>query len=243
MDGVSLCARYSFGPNRLHYCGPDASGEVLAYLKAGVADPGLEKLLSEFQTLYPYLKLIAQANNIADPFNPKVVEAYWIGNSLLERVSRQEFYNHLVFSQRLKHRLGAKEFRRLEDKIARYALPHHSFHVFNIWQRTGHLKRLHTLESMDACRISWGKVLSVDGPKITVSRRPIVYSEGKLFLAQSQHAEVTRQLEAAFDIEQLRPGAIISMHWNAPCEVISQAQAQALERYTLISLAFANQTL
>ena len=80
VDGIARCTRYAFGPNRLHLCGPDANKEVLAYLKEGVSDPGLENLLRRFSTLYPYLQHIAQANHIADPCDERVVEAYWIGN-------------------------------------------------------------------------------------------------------------------------------------------------------------------
>lgn len=243
MDGVAICSRYSFGPNRLHFCGPDASAEVLAYLKNGAADAGLAALLKKFATLYPYLELIASASGIPDPFNAKVAEAYWLGNELLNAVDRQKFYNHLVEAQGIKKRISIRAFRRLEGKIAQYAVPHHSFHVLNIWQRTGHVEKLHTLESMDACRVSWGKVVAVSGPTITVERRPIVYQEGKLALALEEQQKVTRQLDALFEIEQLRPGEIISMHWDAPCEVITETQARQLEQYTLQSLAFANQTI
>lgn len=243
MDGVSLCARYSFGPNRLHYCGPDASAEVLAYIKNGASDLGLSALLAKFGTLYPYLRLIASANGITDPFDKRVVEAYWLGNPLLQNVNRQKFYNHLVDGQKLKRRISLKEFHRLEDKIAQHALPHHSFHVLNIWKRTGHTERLHTLDSMDACRVSAGVVVAVDGPKITVKRRPIAYQDGKLYLGRPEGAQATRHLEANFDIEQLQPGALISMHWSQPCEVITEKQARELEKYTLQSIAFANQTI
>jgi len=243
MDGVALCSRYSFGPNRLHYCGPDASAEVLAYIKNGASDLGLEALLAKFGTLYPYLQLIAESNGIADPFDKRVVEAYWLGNPLLQKVSRQEFYEHLIDKQEIKKRQGPKVFRWLEKKITQHALPHHSFHVLNIWKRTGNVERLHTLESMDACRVSAGEVLAVDGPKITVKRRPIVYQGGKLSLGKPEGAQATRHLEANFDIEQLQPGVIISMHWGQPCEVITKKQAEELEKYTLQSIAFANQTI
>lgn len=243
MDGVTRCSRYSFGPNRLHYCGPDASSEILAYLQTGVADPALSALLAKFGTLYPYLRLIAEANGITDPFDDRVVSAYWLGNSFLEQVSRQKFYEHLLEVQEIKKREGAKAFSWLEKKIAQHALPHHSFHVLNIWKRTGHAERLQTLQTMDACRVSWGKVLSVAGPKITVRRRPLLYTKGRLQLAEERESFVTRELQASFEIEQLQPGVLISIHWDAPCEVISRSQARLLEKYTLQSVVFANQTI
>jgi hypothetical protein len=243
ISGILRCSRYAFGPNRLHYCGPDANAEILAYINNGVTDPGLEKLLSQFKTLYPYLRLIAEASGIAEAFDERVVEAYWVGNSLLENVSRKHFYRHLIDKQQLKKRLGSKDFHWLERKIAQYALPHHSFHVLNIWMRTGHLERLHILESMDACRVSWGRVVEVDGPNITVETPVLVYVNGKLALSEPVKKKLVRRLESTTDIEQLKVGEIITIHWDVPCEVITPAQLQQLKKYTLKSIALANQTI
>ncbi|MDO8560500.1 MAG: DUF6390 family protein [bacterium] len=243
MDGVLRCSRYSFGPNRLHYCGPDQNREMLAYLEEGVSDAGLTGILKKFATLYPYLQHIAAANRIVDPFDERVVEAYWIGNDLLERVSPQSLYTHLRDTLQLKDRLGSVEFDRLTEKIRAGALPHHSFHVLDIWLRTGHVERTHTVESMDACRIGWGTVVTVQGPAITVETEPVVLRDGKLELGAPVQRTVTRALETAGDLEQLQPGDLITMHWGVPCEVVTSAQAAALRRYTVRHLQLANLTL
>jgi hypothetical protein len=60
MDGVLRCSRYAFGPNRLHFCGPDANREIWDYVNEGFTDFGLQKLLRGFETLYPYLDRIAR---------------------------------------------------------------------------------------------------------------------------------------------------------------------------------------
>ncbi|KPJ84999.1 hypothetical protein AMJ57_04665, partial [Parcubacteria bacterium SG8_24] len=182
MDGILRCSRYAFGPNRLHYCGPDANSEILAYLRQGESDPGLESLLSMFRTMYPYLQLIAEANGLADPFDEQVVEAYWIGNRLLEAVGRKPFYRHLSETLGMRRRIGGRAFNLVTDKLAAGALPHHSFHVFDIWKRTGNTETEHTLESMDSCRISWGRVTAVDGPSVTLLSEPLLLREGKLTL-------------------------------------------------------------
>ncbi len=238
-DGVARCARYAFGPNKLHLCGPDANQEVLAYLKEGVADPGLESLLKRFSTLYPYLLHIARANNIADPFNERVVEAYWIGNELLETIPLQVFYRHLVESLRLKARGPKVRFSQLEAKLPRGARMHHSFHVLNIYERTGHDRSLHTLESMDACRVSWGRVQNVDGSKIVVWRKPLKFEIDKITLGQEELFSVTRRLEDDF-MENPAVGDIITIHWNVPCEIIDQNNVRWLEKYTRQHIALAN---
>jgi len=243
LDGVLRCSRYSFSPNRLHYCGPDANRELTAYLDEGVSDAGLRLLLSQFATLYPYLKLIAESNRIRDPFDARVVEAYWLGNALLDAVDTRRFHRHLIEAHGTKRKIGATAFGYLERKIGRGALPHHSFHVLNVWRRTGNEDVPHTLESMDACRVSSGRVLETNGPRIVAAIEPILYADKRLYLGAPVRTTLARRLESEYDIEQLQPGNLISVHWGVPCEVITEAQAENLRRFTLTSLTFANETL
>jgi hypothetical protein len=225
----------------MHYCGPDANREVFAYIKNSVSDFGLAEMLQKFQTMYPYLKQIALSNKIKDPFDDKAVEAYWIGNELLESVEKSSFYRHMVDDHHLKKRIDLKSFSRLKEKISQGALPHHSFHVMNVWKRTGHVVKAHTIESIDACRVSWGKIKSVHGPKIKLKTQPVISSDNKLVLGKPIEKTIIRSLEADIDIDQLQPGDVISIHWNVPCEILSQKQVKNLKKYTLLSINFANQ--
>lgn len=243
MDGLLRCGRYAFGPNRLHYCGPDANQEIFSYLDHEVADVGLAQLLKGFQTMYPYLRLIADANHIPDAFDNRVVEAYWIGNELLDHVQVQKFYTHLRDEQRLGQRMGWETVNVLADKVVQGAVPHHSFHVLEVWRRTGHQGKEITLESMDSCRISWGKVTKVDGPNIHADVEPLVIMNGQLALGATVNKKITRSLGAELDIESLQPSQIITIHWGVPCEVVTPAQAAELKRRTLSHINFANETL
>jgi hypothetical protein len=53
IDGILRCSRYSFGPNRLHYCGPDQNVELRALIEAGEmakdSGLGLTSLLKHFK--------------------------------------------------------------------------------------------------------------------------------------------------------------------------------------------------
>jgi hypothetical protein len=282
-DGVSQCARYAFGPNRLHMCGPDANREVLAYLNEGskrsekqtallradetgepmrrapaspgFADGGLSHLLTQFKTLYPYLETIAHANKIEDIFDARVVEAYWLGNELLDSIQPKTFYRHLTENLQLKKHLKPAEFNTLTTKLSApfsvnfsgfqrraYARAHHNFHVMNVWKRTGHVQEEHTLESMDQCRISWGKVTAVEGPFISVERQPLALN-GKLALGSPIQTKITRRLEDSSLMEDVAIGDVISIHWSMPCEILNPIQLTNLKRYTRQAIALANQTL
>lgn len=243
MDGLTRCTRYAFAPNRLHLCGPDKSSEIYAYLSEGEKDLGLKLLLAQFKTMYPYLRQIALSNKIKDPLNEKVVEAYWIGNKLLENIPTSAFWRHTTKDQMFHKRLDVKSFRILESKIGQNALMHHSFHVLNIMKRTGYSEREHTVESMDACRISWGKVKSVIGPFIDIEYSPLILKNNKIIFGSLITKRIARNLGDDGTFDNLKTGDTISMHWDWPCEIITPAQAKRLEYYTKLSINLANQTL
>ncbi|MFA5830794.1 MAG: DUF6390 family protein [Candidatus Paceibacterota bacterium] len=243
MDGILRCSRYAFGPNRLHYCGPDKNREIFSHISEKEEGEGLSELLSQFETMYPYLRHIAEANKIKDPLDDKVVEAYWIGNALLDRIPKQKLYEHLRDGLQLKNKLGAKSFELVAEKIGQGALPHHSFHVLDIWKRTGHSLREHSLENISECLVSVGAVMSVSGPFIIVKTEPLLYENGKLFLGLATEKKLLRRLESDYDIEQLKKGDLVSIHWSVICEKITKRQAENLKRYTQHHIDIANQTI
>lgn len=243
MEGILRCSRYSFGPNRLHYCGPDQNTELRAQIEAADSNPSLAKILREFKTLYPYLNLIARANHILDPFDSRVVEAYWLGNELLENVGQQRLYNFLVDDLAIKKKAESREVEWLEKKISEGAAPHHSFHVLNLWRQTSGEKLAQEFGSLDECRVAAGEILAANGPEIVVKTEPLVYLGSKISLGEPIEKTLARKLEAEYDIEQLVPGQTISFHWSVPCEVLTKEQAINLRKYTLQNIKFANLTL
>ncbi|RJO59002.1 hypothetical protein C4546_04195 [Candidatus Parcubacteria bacterium] len=224
-------------------CGPEANREVFAYLKEGTTDAGLTHILQKFQTLFPYLRSIARANHIRDPFDDRVVEAYWLGNSLLESVPNQDFYKHLRDNLELKKKSNPKNFDELIQKLPQGARMHHSFHVFNVYKRTGHLEVLHTLESMDACRVSWGRVEKIDGPKVILKRKPLKLLNQKLVLAEPEAFTLHRRLEADNTFDELKAGDLVTLHWYQACEIVQPENIKWLEFYTHKHLELANRTL
>ena len=108
-------------------------------------DPGLVLILQKFQAAYPYLKLIANSNNILDPFDTRVVEAYWLGNELLDQVDLTQFCNSL--RDRFAKQLNPKTLGYLLSKPPLGARPHHSFHISDVHSRTGTLD--HSLDTME----------------------------------------------------------------------------------------------
>jgi len=234
-QGLILCSRYAFGPNSLHYCGPERQGDILGYVQSEEADRGLAELLNRFETLYPYLVLIASENHLKDPFDRRVVEAYWLGNSLLHRVSGKALVTHVADTLGVKKKIEKKKFSPMMDDVVN-GVPQHNFHVLNIFIRTGHHAAPHTITTMDNCRISWGRVIGV-GKHYIVETQPLVYLGGRLVLGMLEKKVVTSVA--------VKPkiGDWVSIHWRYMCAILSMRQLAFLTKYTDLALSTANRTV
>ncbi|MFA6593955.1 MAG: DUF6390 family protein [Candidatus Buchananbacteria bacterium] len=245
-DGMILAARYAFMPNKLRYCGGDRNSQLFSYVSAGFSDGGLGELLEEFDTMFPYVSFIAHANKIADPFDYRVVEAYWIGNDLLDRIDFNAFYRYMVDIQRLPKSYKPELAEKIYGKIPLGAKPHHSWHVFNIPKRMGPNALEYTIATMDDCRISWAKVLKSDPvadgllKKIKVECRPLQYLNNQLILGEPQEKEVWFEYGNKSFTGPLQAGDLITLHWNWACDRISEEQKNNLEKWTRHNLKLAN---
>jgi hypothetical protein len=239
LAGQLRFVHYAFMPNRLQYCGGDDNRTLLEYGTAQVVDAGLTPLLRRFTGALPYLRLIAQTNGIADPFDARVVEAYWIGNELLEQVEVRQLYDSLAerFGKQLEGR--AREW--VLGKAPAGARPHHNFHVFDIHSRVGEVE--HSLATMDQCRISAGRVLAIEGAELVIERQPIILLDGKLALGAAQRERVIRQVDSRGFADTATVGDWVALHWGWVCEVITPRQQANLAHYTRYHLALANQTI
>jgi len=231
--------RYAFMPNHLGYCGGNENEILFEHATDGRPDPGLTPLLVKFTGALPYLRTIAAANGIGDPFDPRVVEAYWIGNELLEGVDAGDLYRSL--EERFGRHLPAKVRDQVLRKPPAGAKPYHLFHVLDVYR---HLEPDSVgMAAMESCRISWGRVRAMDGAALTVDRRPLVLVDGKLSLGEARAERVLRAFEGRGFAGDVSPGDWVSIHWGWVCETLDARRLANLQRASATHLALANQTL
>jgi hypothetical protein len=243
-SGPVLFARYAFGPNRLGYCGPDAVEELFAEGTTGGDDRALRELARSFEGAWPYLELIARANGLGDPLDRRVVEAYWLGSSLLDAVRPDLFGASLT--SRFRPRLRPDGWRWLAGKPEVGAVPVHAFHVLDVFPRVGLLRTGsvdRALEVMDSCRIRWGRVLERDGEWLVVTVIPLVMADGRLELGPARPERVQAWRDGAAFVDGVEPGDVISIHWSWACDRLSGRQLDRLVTWTSREIAIANLTI
>jgi hypothetical protein len=240
-SGPTLFVRYAFPPNSHGYCGPGDSQSFLEYGVTGAVDPGFRLLAQAFAGAWPYLELIAGATGIEDPLDRRVVEAYWVGNPLLDRVGTTNIGNSM--DDRFRFRAGPR-FSNLAEGVVAGGVPHHSFHVFCIYPWIGLLGEdrhaEHALMVLDRCRIRWGRVAALEGDRAVVESQPLQWDGRHLTLGEPAPETVVRSVDGVGLGPRLEVGDWVSMHWEWVCDRLDPRTLAALKHYTAQHLALVN---
>ena len=235
MDGAALCARFSLATNRLEFCGPsDAAPVLYRAVTDGIDLAAARGFLSRFEALYPYLEAIGAKHGL-DPFDERVVEAYWIGNELLERFDAPDFRDLL---ERLRRRgLPRSTAERLAARLPDRPIPHHTFHVtfVGVGEVTGHVET--TLPNMERCRPALARVLHVGPETLEAGIAPLVHESGRLALGPEAPVELRYDPRI---VPGVRPGDRVVVHWGLPALILDSRRASALAQWTGRSLDATN---
>ena len=208
------------------------------------AEAQIARHARQFEGAWAYLELIAEAARLGDPLDPRVVEAYWIGNDLLDLI------DDLDTADRLRERLPPQSGASWGPGSA-----HHGYHVFEVYPWCGLLQRAGAdsgaaataLRVLDQCRIRWGTVISIGASRINVLCRPLERREGMVLLGDATEQSATLEhdgttLLTRADGAPAGPavGDEIAMHWDWVCDVLTREQVTALQTYTEEQLARVN---
>ena len=243
-SGAVLFARFAYPPNELGYCGPNDSAALLQYGASGEVDRGLAQLARGFGGAWPYLEFIAGRNGIADPLDRRVVEAYWLGNELLDSdpTAPEAFGAHVL--ERFRRRAG-QGWSLIAQAVPVGAVPNHAFHVFSVYPWVGLLGSggEHPLHVLDRCRIRWGKVAAVEGDSVVVLSRPLTWDGRRLALGPYRAETVTRGMGGTALAGDLEAGNAVALHWGWICSRLSRRQLANLRRNVEAQIAIANRRL
>ncbi len=230
--GALLFARYAFPPNALGLCGVDTPRTLLEYGDARESDGGLRALARTFDGAWPYLELIAAANGIDDPLDARVVEAYWLGNGLLDRVRPHALVRHV--DERFRGRVG-RAGGHVAGVVAAGAVPHHSFHVLAVYPWLGLLRTGivdEPLRVLDRCRVASAVVESVADETASVRLRPLVWHDGLLGLGPPESRTVRWRIDGRSFVARPKPGDLLSLHWDVVCDRLAPDAARRLVAVT-----------
>ncbi len=236
-DGLFRACKYSFVTNRLDYCGECNSYKLFQSFIGGPTEEKAEKikrLFPSFRGLYAYLELIAECNG-RDPLDGEVVEAYWLGNKLLDGVPLDALKKMVAGKLGAPGLLPRKIAEGKASELSGGVSPHHSLHVLHVNFMTGKVEPI--LPNLDKCLIQWGKVREADGQKLLVDGSELVVGETGFELRKRE-----KSVAEGF-CSGVGRGELVSIHWDFAVERISGKQAGVLERFTRKNMDFVNSVM
>jgi len=235
MEGLNLIACYCFPPNLKKYCGPESPERIFKFMTGEFTnEPNVKNAFLRFEVMYPYLQLIAKANN-KSAFDFEVAQAYWEGNELLENVSLND-WKETAAEIGKSSKWPEKIIEKYAERISESFLPHHSFHVLNSFTLT--IKEPEVmLERINNCLISWGRVLNAGEKELIVEKKPVVLEPGGTF--NFGQATVESVQNTAFGsskrIVECVKGDWVSMHWGFACRKLEIEELENLEKFTCLN--------
>jgi len=236
MSGLKLAALYGLIPNTLGFCGPQKLKQqkiLKNFLLNKASSNQARNILKQFEAASAYYRLIAKSNQIKNIFDARVVEAYWIGNNLLDKVKIKDL-RQLIAKQFSRPGLLSKdEAARKAQKIPVNSKPHHSFHVMVLGSITGRVDFNKKTELKDTCRVGWGRVekkLKAKNKKlkIVVNFQPLTgINKIKIGAPKEKILIWDKKL-----LPELKEGNWISFHWDHALQILTPENIANLKKYT-----------
>ena len=147
---------------------------------------------------------------------------------------------------RFRPRLGKPAWKWLLASAPSGAKPVHAFHVLDVFPKVGLMRAEQAdrvLETMDSCRIRWGRVQDRVGDTLVVNAVPLVLIDGKLSLGPPRIEQVTGWRDGHGFLGEVCPGDVVSIHWGWACDVLGREQVARLIGWTQRQLSIANETM
>ena len=226
MDGIELASRFSYITNTLRYCGPEEAAKAfLAYIEHKKEPEAVRTAIAKFEGLPPYLRILGKRAG-KDFLDYDVVEAYWIGNELLEQCTDDDCREAIteLMKRGLPEYLGKKLIAELPPGFTL----HHNFNVFyvGVGNTSGKVKT--TLQNRDNCRISWGKVVETSLNTLYVETQPLLWRDG-FFLGDTETKTAVFLKEM---LPEIKTGDVVALHWGFAPVILNEEQLSHLQKYT-----------
>ncbi len=229
IDEIELAARYSLVPNSFGYCGGNDFVKVFKrYLEGRANRNEIIFELKKFKGLYSYLKAIARVNK-RNPFDRHVIEAFWIGNSLLKNVTAKDIKRLILEDFHKKAGMGEERAIRAANNLPKGILLHHNFNSLYLHFVGNEVAR--TTKNFDKCRIGWGTVISIGKQYCVLEYRPLKKGRN-YFLGKPVKRRFNRYVSGILLESDLDIGDIVSTHWGAV--------VQRLNKQDLFKLIYSN---
>lgn len=208
IEGIKLAATFSWDCQRAKEL--KINQELSNFLKDSQDTKEIQKLLKQLGSYYGYFRL--SITYALDPFDPKVVRAYWLGNDFLAKFFQQEGFT--------------------------VNFPYHNLHVLAQF-KPNHLNQslaAKFLGSMIKCTIQSGLVIGIKKSDYLVETRPIKWQKNQgFYFGGKEKRNIKKGLLMKNLLGQAIAGDNIVFHFGSARLKIDAETKNQLEKYTKLT--------
>ena len=222
---LKLASLFSYSPNHKGYCGRSSAGHVFfRCIRDGICDD-VSQELTHFIVLYPYLKTISTAFRLS-AFDYKVIEAYWMGNELLENVPMSAYKT--LLNEFKKQGVPSWLTDSLQKKQPKKFIPNHLFQVLHVGvgQASGSVP--FDLQSINSCMIRWGEVRANLNGRIEIILTKLTKIKDRYKLTSVKEQMSTE----ACPFFSPKVGDTVAIHWGHVVKRLTKQEAKNLMYWT-----------
>jgi len=226
MTNYELDARFVYGPRHSHFP-PKELKVVEKILRSGITakeEPRIRELMSHFPHLNAFQNALGNLYGV-DAFDPRIQEAYWIGNGFLEESGRNA--GRALFNSYKKEYLPKEYLKEIEKVSEEGVILHHNFQVTKIAViDSGGLEK--SLDAVNNCMIRSARVTEVSNDTVDVSALKLCKSERGYEM--KKHDMVVGYDRSLVGV--LNTGNHVALHWGHVSMCISESQNSELNYWT-----------
>jgi len=225
MTGIQLAARYALMPNKLSFSKAEDIDRVLFDYCCGKGDEKhVQRILRSSSGYANFMNIIA-ARSGKKVDSPEVIEAYWVGNSLLDALTADDL-REMIRSKVAG--LDPKVAEELIEKIPDGVVPHHSFHVLHIHAMTGNQIMY---GKVNLCTVQSGIVREIQEDHLMIDQEPLDVESATLGPVERVQVKYDKEF-----LPNVQVGGIVALHWEMAIDLLTPKQAASLKKYTLQNL-------
>lgn len=222
MSKYELDARFVYGPKHSHFP-PEKLAVVTNTLRRVITSHQESSEVREVLDQFPHLKAFQGAlGEIAgfDPYDPKIQEAYWIGNDVLGGINRTKAQEVLLEFYK-KSGLPQDYMNELERALEKPVILHHNFQVAKIAVLdSGGLGN--NLDPVNNCMIRSAEILAVLDDKVKVNAEKLLKKQNDYTIEKKD--EIVNYEQRM--VGNLKIGDQVALHWGGVAMKLNKDKEQ-----------------
>jgi len=225
IKGLQLACRFALPPNSLGYCGKDSAPEKFKRCTISGECEGVEKELTKFIVLNPYLKTLSEITGLPK-YSYDVIEAYCIGNDLLNKAKPKHY--QLLLKNFTGQGVPEWLVKELEQTPPKKFVPSHLFQVLHVGVGRASGSVPYNIETINNCMFRWGKVEKMNKKEIEVTLNSLKESKSGYKLIQLKE---THAFNKDF-VPEIKTGITVAVHWNQVIKKLTKDEIKKLTFWT-----------